>query len=50
MITTESGDEGDGLEWDTSVAVASARAKEPFPSLMEKEFEMSLCVSSYWGG
>jgi len=50
MITTESGDEGDELEWEISVPVASARAKELFPSLIENEFEVSMGESSYSGG
>ena len=50
IITTESGDEGDELEWDMSVPVASARAKVLFPSLIENEAEVSMGTSSYSGG
>ena len=50
MITTESGDEGDEVEWDMSIPVTSARAKELLPSLIENEFEVSVGASSYSGG
>ena len=50
MMTTESGDEGDELEWEISVLFALARAKELFPSLIENEFEVSAGESSYSGG
>lgn len=50
MITTESGEEGEELEWETSAPFASARERELFPSLMENEFEVLIGESSYSGG